>query len=93
MTFQEATADFINLYRIFPNDLLYKKYIDPIIGGEEDLDQDLRQIGIDTYIAKRGRNTVRSLFVVYTFFAALAFMIIVTGGLIKYFIIYCKGCE
>jgi len=53
----------------------------------------LRQIGIDTYVAQRGRNTVRSLFVVYTFFAALAFMIIVTGGLIKYFIIYCKGCE
>lgn len=32
LTFQEATADFINLYKIIPNDQLYQKYIATKIG-------------------------------------------------------------
>ena len=42
LTFQEATADFINLYKVIPNDLLYEKYIVPIIGGEDSLASSLR---------------------------------------------------
>ena len=85
LQFQEATADFINLYGVIPNDYLYEKILEPKIGGELGVAENLKQIGIDTYIAKRSNNILKNLFVFYFSLGGLFMAILLVGIIIKYF--------